>query len=102
MNHDPNKPDFAKMCMEEGKVREVCIGENADPLNAEEIASIEAKREWYYTKHWHKIIMPLLKYRHPFVANVENFPLGEIKVSMDDPIYIHIEYVKPGRTTYVV
>lgn len=41
-------------------------------------------------------------YRYPCVANVDSFPLGEINITKDDPLFFHVEYVKPGRTTYVV
>ena len=44
-NNDPNEPDFAKMLAEEGKVREVCTGQDGDPLNADEISAIKVKRD---------------------------------------------------------
>ena len=31
-----NRPDFIQMAAREGKVREVCTGEGAEPLNKEE------------------------------------------------------------------
>lgn len=46
--------------------------------------------------------MPLFKYRYPNVANKEGFPLSETKLTEENPLYFYVDYVKPGRTIYMV
>ena len=46
--------------------------------------------------------MPMLMYRYPHVANEESFALKTVKMNKDNPLYFHICYVKPGRSTYVI
>ena len=61
------------MTAREGDVREVCLGDNADPLNEEEKTAVKAQYDKHYTTKWAKIIMPLLRFKYPNVANYEKF-----------------------------
>ena len=44
LENDPNKPDFVQMTADDGDVREVCVGQGAEPLNDDEIVAIEKKQ----------------------------------------------------------
>ena len=46
--------------------------------------------------------MPLLRYRYPFVANEESIPRGKPIITKEDSLYFYVDYVKPGRTNYVI
>ena len=44
----------------------------------------------------------MLKYKYPHVANEESLSLGTIGLKRTNPLYYHIQFVKPGRATYVI
>ena len=56
----------------------------------------------YYITEWHRIIMPLLRYNQPNVANLEDFPFSTLKLDKKETVFFHVAYVKPGRSTYVI
>lgn len=61
------------------------------------------KQSQYYRENWHRALLSLLRYKNPSVASMENYSLLTLKE--DDkktPIYFHIDFVKPGKATYVV
>lgn len=90
------------MAGEEGLIRDECLVKNGLPLDEEELKSVQKKQDEYYATYWHRIIMPFLQYRQPYVANQDEISMSTLKPTKDDPIYFHVAYVKPGRTTYVV
>ena len=101
--NDKYAPDFIKQAVDKQLVRDLCIDEQApQPLTENEQESIRKLSEEYYEKHWHRIIMPLLKYKHPHVANKEQIALSTLKLSQEEPLYFFVAHVKPGRCTYVV
>ena len=71
-------------------------------MTKEEKAQVAQLEETHYNDHWHQIIMPMLRYRFPHVANEDGFPLKQVKVTRESPLYFHLQFVKPGRSTFVV
>ena len=102
LKHDEHRPNFDEMAYKEGKVREICMGDNHEPRNEDELAAIKNKEDEHYAKNWHKIIMPLMRYKNPSVAATEQYSFKNLSLDTEDPLYFHVEMVKPGRSTYVV
>lgn len=71
--NDPNRPNFAEMGARQNLVREVCLGDGAEPLNEEESEAVAQIQSKYYNENWHKAIMPVLRYKYPHVANLDEF-----------------------------
>lgn len=69
MKNDEYKPDFVAMACDKGLVREVCVGEGGERMTDEETDKVAKVTEKYYSEYWHRIIMPLLRYKKPHVAN---------------------------------
>ena len=46
--------------------------------------------------------MRIGRFRKPMVANAHKLTLQSLKVDPNFPVYIHFDWVKPGRRTYVV
>ena len=78
VHSDPNKPDFAEMATKKGQVREVCIGEGAEEMTEEEHAIVVELRLKYYGDNWHRVVMPILRYNYPNVANLDQFSLASL------------------------
>ena len=55
----------------EGNVREVCLGTNGETMNEEEQIVVKEKEDKHYANNWHKIIMPMMRFKNPSVASSE-------------------------------
>ena len=71
--NDPRKPNFIEESCKEGLVRVSCIGDDPLPINEEEELKVEAYKNQYYRDNWHKVIMPILRYKQPQIVNADHF-----------------------------
>ena len=74
---DPNPMDFVRVCYDQGKVRSSCLGEGGEDLYRDEQEAVDEEKRKYFYDNWDKVIMPLLRYRFPHVANADTFPLKQ-------------------------
>lgn len=54
--------------------------------------------------YWNRVIMSLIKYKNPKVINAEHFSSKSLLNGVDknDPVYFHVDWVKPGKSFYAV
>lgn len=103
LKHDMHKPSFVEMAFKDGNIRKICTtGDHAEPYNDEELVAIKQKEDEHYAKNWHKIIMPFMRYKYPSVAATDQYSYKNLALDNEDPLYFHVEMVKPGRSTFVV
>lgn len=63
---------------------------------------VEARKLIYYEENWSKLIMKLLKYKNPLVANAHKLTSITSKIDPGTKVYFHVDWVKPGKHTYLV
>ena len=103
IKHDPQKPEFVNDCIADGSVRAEAVGKYAlEPMTEREKDAIIAKEHDYYQEHWHKALLSLMGYKNPSVANSEHYSLMTLKADKNQPIFFHIDFMKPGKATYAV
>lgn len=102
IEHDRARPDLKLECANQGTVRPYCVGPDAEPLNADEREAIVAERDRYYKKNWHRVMYRMLGYKSPSVANADLYSLASLETNKDEKIYFHVDFMKPGKNTYVV
>ena len=97
------RPNFVAQAARDGDIRKECMTvNNPEPMNETELAAVKAKEDLYFANHWHKIIMPFLRYKTPSVAATEQFNFKNISLDISDPLFFHVDMVKPGRNTFVI
>ena len=100
--HDPYPPDVRPGLIADGLIRNE-VGEPYNkPPNKGEQLYIEQKLTSYYNKNWPTIIMRILKFRAPLVANGQSLTSESIKVDPSNPIYFHVDWLRPGKHVYLV
>ncbi len=52
IKNDVYKPDFAAKAYDEGLVREVCVGEGAEPMSSRELELLADVTDKYYADYW--------------------------------------------------
>jgi hypothetical protein len=68
----------------------------------EEKATVKKRFSDHYLKNWSKILMPLLRYKRPNVTNADFISSKTLSDEPESPVYFHVDWVKPGKSTYVV
>ena len=56
----------------------------------------------YYEAKWSSVIMSIMRYRNPLVANAHTLTSISATVDPGHQMYFHIEFVKPGKHFFVV
>ena len=102
IDNDPIAPDFVKEAIKEGKVRTYCTGPDAEKLNEEESKLVISNRDFYYKENWHRALQSIVRYKNPTVANSEAYTLLSLKQDMNEPIFFHADFCKPGKNTYII
>ena len=100
--HDPLKPDFVQECVNDMTIRPECGGLNPEKPNDKQNEAIFAKQEKYYIENWHRALLSLIRYKNPAVANADSHSLLSFRDNPKDPLYFHVDFVKPGKCTYFV
>ena len=57
--------------------------------------------ESYYKENWSKVILVIMRYKNPLIANVNQITSLTISDTTQD-MYFHIDWLKPGRHVYAV
>ena len=96
--NDPDPPDFLEMCVSDGSLR---LDENCKP-EAATLKTVEARKSKYYAENWSLIIMRILRYKNPLVANAHLLTSMTNKIDPGTKVYFHIDWVKPGRHTFLI
>ena len=63
---------------------------------------VDLRLEEFYENYWSSVIMTIMEYKQPLVANAHTITNASTKVDPNNKIYFHIDWVKPGRHTFVV
>ena len=99
--NDPSPPDFVSEMVEDGLIRQECENDRSR-MTAHDKKLVSAKLDHFYETHWSSVIMSIMQYKNPLVANAHALTTLSTKVDQSNPVYFHIEWVRPGRHTFVV
>ena len=71
---DPFKPDFIGRLMDEGVIRRELKGRDKihTLLNETEKELLDRQEEQYYKENWSSIILEIMRYKNPLIANISN------------------------------
>ena len=69
MDNDPAPPDFVPQLITDNLVRLDCGEPINDPFNEHEKRLVVAKLETYYEANWSSVIMAIMQFKNPLVAN---------------------------------
>ena len=67
---DPHKPDFLGRLVDEGIIRRECSGPDKAPLTEHERSLLQNQIQQYYKDNWAKVILLIMRYKNPLIANV--------------------------------
>ncbi len=67
-DNDPDPPDFVEMCYQERKIKDR-FELSMETLEEREIKIVEARTQKYYEETWSQVIMKILRYKNPLIAN---------------------------------
>jgi len=56
----------------------------------------------YYKEYWHRVLLSLIRYKSPSVANADLYSLSTFVQDKNQPIFFHVDFMKPGKNVYVV
>ena len=70
-NNDPNPPDFVKDCVYDGLVQPTYDPDNLDSLTKIEKNNVQERSKQYYSEHWHRVLLTMLRYESPSIASVD-------------------------------
>lgn len=59
-------------------------------------------KEQYYKGNWEIVLMKMMRYKKPMVANAHWLTKESLKMEGGSEVFIHLAWVKPGRHTYVI
>ena len=104
--NDPHKEiheaEFKANFIEDELIRKECGHPTNKPLNDHEKKIIQAKLDHYYEKNWSSVIIAVMEFKNPCVANAHTLTSISAKVDQSHKLFFHIDWVKPGRHTFVV
>lgn len=63
---------------------------------------MRGRKEAYYRFNWQTVLMRMVRYKKPMVANAHCMTQENLKADPESPIYVHMTWVKPGRHTYAI
>ena len=96
--NDASPPDFAKLCLDELKLKQwqyEIMDEKAQKI-------VAARKQQYYEENWSTLIMRVLRYKNPLVANAHKLTSVTSKIDPGSKVYFHVDWVKPGRHVFLV
>ena len=71
-------------------------------MTEEESKALMLKQDQYYKENWHRALLSILRYKHPTVANADQYALLSLKQTQNEPIFFSVGFMKPGKNTYYV
>lgn len=63
---------------------------------------MEKIKDGYYQDNWASILITIVKYDNPQIANLQVFTKDNLKINEVNRVYFHVDFLKPGMHTYVV
>ena len=96
--NDLNPPDFAKMCLDELKLKPW----QYEQMDEKALKIIANRKQQYYEENWSTMIMKLLRYKNPLVANAHKLTSITTKIDPGSKVYFHVDWVKPGRHVFLI
>ena len=72
------------------------------PLKENEQNLVKVRLLDYYETSWSSVIVNIMKFKNPLVANAHALTTISAKVDQSSMNYFHIDWVKPGRHTFVI
>lgn len=100
--NDPYPPDPIPQMVIDGLIRQQCAQLTREQLNANEQQKYETWMQAYYEAQWSSVIMAIMRYRNPLVANAHTLTTLSAKVDPNHKMFFHIDWVKPGKHMFVV
>ena len=85
----------------DGTLRPNAAGKDSRKTEEEKDAVLK-KTNAYYFENWHRALLKLIHYKNPGVANSDQYSLLTLKADKNQPIFFHVDFLKPGKTNYVV
>lgn len=64
--------------------------------------AVEDRKNQYYHQNWAKLIMKIVRFKNPLVANAHMLTNITNQIDANQKIYFHLDWVRPGRHTFVV
>ena len=83
-------------------IRQVCGEPYKEKLFKGEQDKFEARMEDYYETEWSSVIMSIMQYRNPLVANAHTLTSMSASVDPSQPMYFHMDWVRPGKHIFIV
>ena len=100
--NDTSPPYFITELIDLGVVREECDEPFNKPLNEYEKGQVNSKLTDYYETSWSSVIIKIMQFKNPLVANAHALTTLTSKVDPSNQNYFHIDWVRPGRHTFCV
>ena len=95
-------PDFIEILINEGIIRKVCGPPENQELAEQEKQFLDQQINQYYKENWSHIILTIMRYKNPLVANVNQISSISHDLLQEQDIYFHIDWMKPGRHVYTI
>ena len=64
--------------------------------------AVEDRKNKYYQDNWSKLIMKMIPFKNPLVANAHLMTNITNQIDPTQKIYFHIDWVRPGRHTFLI
>ena len=77
--NDPSPPDFVSEMVEDGLIRQECENDRSR-MTAHDKKLVSAKLDHFYETHWSSVIMSIMQYKNPLVANAHALTTLSTKV----------------------
>ena len=104
--HDIHKPNFIQEAIAAGKIDERRVGHGYQKnMTEEELQFISHYEDKYYRENWQRVIMRILRYKKPLVANSHKFSaetLINLEQNPNQKVYCHFNFVRPGHQIYAI
>ena len=103
-DNDDEKPDFLDMCLVERLVtqKDLHFAEFKEKKKLKIDQIVEDRKNKYYKESWSKIIMRIMRYKNPLVANAHTLTNITNQIDSNQKIYFHIDWVRPGRHVFLI
>ena len=63
---------------------------------------VENTKSQYYANNWKSVLMTMMRYKKPMVANAHQLTEESLKHDSKQPFYMFLAWLKPGRHTFVI
>ena len=91
-------PNFFQECLNLDLIKQ----NDEAKLNPGERKIVEDFKEKYYKENWQTVLMKMMRYKKPMVANAHWLTKESLKMESGSEVFIHVAWLKPGRHTYLV